>query len=73
MAYDTARRCQLFSMRQGVDPSLTLRDGGIPPSGGYWLAFLGIDYMASGSAATFARIVNHPASEWDANAVSTSS
>lgn len=53
-------------MAHKVDPSLGLRDDGIPPSGGYWVAFMGIDYMASGDPRTFARIANHPALARDA-------
>jgi hypothetical protein len=66
LPYSTARRCQIFEMVHGVDPSLTLQAGGIPPSGGYWLAFMGIDYMSNSNIGIFANIVNQPSSAWDA-------
>lgn len=64
LPYATARGCQLLRLAQGVDGALTLRAGGIPPSGGYWLAFMGIDYMTGGSIAAFAAVVKQPPGLW---------
>lgn len=63
--FATARRCMMFSVAHNVDPSLTLRAGGIPPSNGYWLAFMGIDYMSNSDARMFARIYNQSGGSWD--------
>ena len=64
--FATARRCMIYSAAHQVDPSLTLRAGGIPPSNGYWLAFMGIDHMSNSDARTFARIYKQPGGSWDA-------
>jgi hypothetical protein len=64
--FNTAKGCQLFSAAHSSDPIPTLRDGGIPANGAYWMAFMAIDFMAAGNLKTFANMVNRPTTIWDA-------
>lgn len=66
LPFGTARRCMMFSVARNVERSFTLRAGGIPPSGGYWLAFMGIDYMSNSDPRTLARIYSQAGGSWDA-------
>lgn len=64
--FRTAIGCQIWNLLFSSVPVPTLREGGIPANGTYWLAVLAIDFMAQGQLTVFANIVNAPGARWDA-------